>query len=350
MSSAEFVLPCADLEPTIEWFEGIGFRLRMISPADAPSVAVLDGHGASIRLDTALPDGPTALRLPAAADDARVVIAPNGTMVEFVADTDELVVPPNDPAFVIDRFADADFGSGRAGMQYRDLVPNRHGGRYVASHINIPVGGPVPDYVHHHHIRFQMIFCHAGWADLVYEDQGPPFRFSAGDCVLQPPHIRHQVLATSDAFEVVEISSPAVHDTLRDHELALPTGVVDPGRNFGGQTFVWHQTAGASAESWRFEGFSFERFGIDAATDGLASVGTVRTDGASTGGFTPGDEFTLWFVRTGEATLRRNGESLLVGPRDSITLHPAEHYELDAPSHFEFLEVRVPEPTQTHGL
>ena len=339
----EFVVPCAQLEPTIEWFESLGFRMRLITPADAPAVAVLDGFGAAVRLDTSLPTGSTGLRLPARAGTAPSRhVGPNGTVVEFVTDDDALVLPTNQPQFVIDRHDGAEVGTGRAGMQYRDLVPDRHGGRWIASHISIPVGGPVPDYVHHHHIRFQMIFCHAGWADLVYEDQGPPFRFEAGDCVLQPPHIRHQVLETSDAFEVVEIGSPAVHDTLRDHELALPTEVVDPRRNFGGQTFVWHRSDEATAESWRFEGFSYESFGIDAATDGLASVGTVRTDGASTGGFTPGDEFTLWFVRTGEATLRRNGEPLSVGPRDSITLHPDEHYELDAPSHFEFLEVRIP--------
>jgi hypothetical protein len=48
-------------------------------------------------------------------------------------------------------------------MQYRDLLPSRLGGRYIASHIRIPDGGPVPDYVHYHRVRFQMIFCKAGW-------------------------------------------------------------------------------------------------------------------------------------------------------------------------------------------
>lgn len=342
MAPAEFVLPCVELEPTIAWFESIGFRLRLISPADAPSVAVLDGHGAAIRLDTSHPDGPTTLRLSSSDREAAVLAAPNGTVVEFVVDSEELLVPDNDPIFVIDRFADADFGAGRAGMQYRDLVPERHGGRYVASHISIPVGGPVPDYVHHHHIRFQMIFCHAGWAELVYEDQGPVFRFEAGDCVLQPPHIRHQVLATSDAFEVVEIGSPAVHDTLRDHELELPTSDLQPNRDFGGQRFVWHQAAGAAAESWRFEGFSFEDFGIGEATGGLGSVGTVRTDRGSTGRFEATEEFVLWFIRSGTATVIRNGEAHDLTTRDSVTLAPGDDYDLHAAGPLEFLEVRVP--------
>ena len=84
--------------------------------------------------------------------------------------------------------------TGRAGMIYRDLLPDRQGGRFIASHITIPDGGPVPDYVHHHDVRFQVIHCVRGWVDVVYEDQGPPFRMHAGDTVLQPPHIRHRVL------------------------------------------------------------------------------------------------------------------------------------------------------------
>ncbi len=339
----EFVVPCAQLEPTIEWFESLGFRMQLITPADAPAVAVLDGFGAAVRLDTSLSAGDTGLRLHAPAGTAPSRhVGPNGTVVEFVMDDDALALPDNQPQFVIDRHNGADVGIGRAGMQYRDLVPDRHGGRWIASHISIPVGGPVPDYVHHHHIRFQMIFCHAGWADLVYEDQGPPFRFSAGDCVLQPPHIRHQVLETSDAFEVVEIGSPAVHDTLRDHELALPTGVVDPERDFGGQTFVWHQAAGDTAESWRFEGFSFEDFGIGDATGGLGSVGTVRTDRGSTGRFEATEEFVLWFIRSGTATVIRNGEAHELAARDSVTLAPGDHYDLHADGPLEFLEVRVP--------
>jgi hypothetical protein len=47
-------------------------------------------------------------------------------------------------------------------MIYRDLIPGRLGGRFIASHIAIPQGGPVADWVHYHLIRFQMIFCRRG--------------------------------------------------------------------------------------------------------------------------------------------------------------------------------------------
>ena len=37
------------------------------------------------------------------------------------------------------------WGVGRAGMRYRDLIPDRLGGAFIASHIRILEGGPVPD-------------------------------------------------------------------------------------------------------------------------------------------------------------------------------------------------------------
>ena len=53
----------------------------------------------------------------------------------------------------------------------QDLVPDRCGGRFVASHIRIEKGGPVPDYVHFHRVRFQCIFCYRGRVRVVYEGQ-----------------------------------------------------------------------------------------------------------------------------------------------------------------------------------
>ena len=54
-----------------------------------------------------------------------------------------------------------------------------------------------------------MIYCYKGWVRVVHEDQRPSFILQAGDCVLQPPEIRHQVLECSPGLEVIEISSPA---------------------------------------------------------------------------------------------------------------------------------------------
>ena len=113
-------------------------------------------------------------------------------------------------------------------VRYRDLIPGRLGGRVIASHIHIPSGGPVPDYVHFHRIEFQMIYCRSGWVRVVYEDQGESFVMHAGDCVLQPPEIRHRVLASSDDLEVIEVSVPAEHETFAEHEITLPNKTIKP--------------------------------------------------------------------------------------------------------------------------
>jgi uncharacterized protein YjlB len=166
---------------------------------------------------------------------------------------------------------------GRVGMQYRDLIPGRLGGRFIASHIRIPDGGETQDYVHYHKALFQMIYCKAGWARLVYEDQGPPFVIEAGDCVLQPPEIRHRVLESSAGLEVIEVACPAEYETCADHEMRLPTREVLPERLFGGRRFALHRAREANWAAWRHEGFESRDTGVAAATNGLAAARVVKS-------------------------------------------------------------------------
>ena len=127
-------LDCSDFDAALAWFtdEG-GLRVDTIFPADAPREAWLSGAGLRLRLAA---EG----RTPA---------------------------PVSPPALIVTKADEQAFGTGRAGMQYRDLVPGRFGGRFIASHIRIENGGPVPDYVHHHGIDFQMIWCVNGWVRVV---------------------------------------------------------------------------------------------------------------------------------------------------------------------------------------
>lgn len=300
-------------DETLAFFvDTLGFRLDLITPADDPALAEVSGHGMQLRIDRSVEPSPLTLALPSTGGDA--ALAPNGVRVVFAEpQSDELVIPDLEPELAISFSGNEDsWVVGRAGMRYRDLIPSRLGGRYIASHIEVCDGGPVPDLVHHHAIRFQMIFCHRGWVDVVYEDQGPSFRLEAGDCVLQPPHIRHKVLASSAGAQVVEIGCPADHDTLFDYDVTLPTITLDPDRDFGGQRFVRHQ---ASDVPWRTSvhpGFEEQHTGIAAATDGLASVRILRSVEAgqlSTALTSHTKDFWFLFVLDGSVKFAVDGAS-----------------------------------------
>ena len=347
---AQSVLPCADLDATLAFFvDRLGFRVEAISPADDPEVAVIAGHGLRLRLVRGGTVAPGSIRLlcdepGAVAGGATTLISPDGTRVELVAADPPLVVPPLVERFVLTRAREAAWHAGRAGMRYRDLLPDRLGGRFVASQIAIPEGGPVPDYVHFHAIRFQMIYCRAGWVRVVYEDQGPAFTMEEGDCVLQPPRIRHRVLEASPGLEVIEIGCPARHDTFADPALALPTQALRPGRDFGGQRFVRHEAARASWGPWRVAGFVCRDTGIAAATDGLAGARVVRPAGAPAPGlFVHDGELAFLFVLAGGATLRVGADSHRLESGDAVAI-PAglAHALADCAADLELLDVTLP--------
>lgn len=354
--AAEVVLPCAELQDTLSFFtRRLGFRLESILPADDPSVAVLSGYGLRLRLVRGLCADPGALRLlcraPKELSEGPSLRAPNGTRIELVEDSSSLVLPPLQPSFVVSQKGDdAQWHTGRAGMRYRDLIPGRLGGRFIASHIVIPEGGPVPDYVHFHKIRLQLIYCYKGWVKVVYEDQGPPFVMQAGDCVLQPPQIRHRVLESSANLEVIELSSPAAHETLVEHHLSLPTPNVTPQRDFYGQRFMRFQAKDSVYRPARLPGFEAADLGVGAATDGAAGVYTVRpTAEALRSMYQHEAELVFWFVLSGGATLKTAtlGEHAL-SEGSSVVLPAGFLYSLTRCSaDFELLEVRLPDRLQT---
>lgn len=305
----QIVLTVPDLPEAMEYFTNrLGFRLAMILPADAPHTALLSGQGVTLRLE------------------AQAAAQP-----ETVQET-----------FIISRLPmDEAWHEGRAGMRYRDLIPSRLGGRFIASHIRIPDGGPVADYVHYHKIRFQMIYCKTGWVRVVYEDQGPPFVLEAGDCVLQPPEIRHRVLEASPGLEVIEVGCPAIHETWVDHELQLPTSQVLPDRLFSGQRFVRHQAKEAQWLPWRSAGFEVRDTGIADATNGLATARVVRSTTATQAlvkGHT--GEFQFFFVLAGEVAMDWLSQPLQAG--DSCIIPAQLDYTLQASAGAELLEVALP--------
>lgn len=314
--AAEVCLPTADLAADLAFFtETLGFRLDTIFPADDPAVATISGHGTRLRLDRGLAGPPGMLRLccenpDAVAGGRRTVTAPGGAHVHLVDADAPVERPPTRHAFVVRRLKDnTPWVIGRAGMAYRDLIPGRLGGSIIASHIRIPDAGPVPDMVHYHAVGFQLIYCYSGWVRLVYEDQGPPFVLGAGDCVIQPPRIRHRVLEASEHLQVIEIGVPAEHVTTVDHEMTLPTPAVRREREFDGQVFCHSLAAEAVWTPWRLPGFEARDTGIGAATRGVASVQVARPAGPSGAAVTSHTSDILFtFVLAGAVTLHGEGQ------------------------------------------
>lgn len=339
--------------------EQLGFRVDAIFPADDPSTAIVSGHRLRLRLEAA--DDATPITIHLVVDEpGEPMTLPGGTQVVCVPFDRPYVLPENRPSLTISH-DDGGAGVGRAGMRYRDLLPDRWGGRFISSLISIPDGGPVPDYVHFHKIRFQLIFVKDGWVRVVYEDQGEPFVLERGDCLIQPPEIRHRVLAASPGLEVVEIGCPAEHETIADWSLPLPNPplpnpplsnpplsnpVADPTREWDGQRFVRHVAADAVHHPWRVSGWEFRETGVAAATGGLAGVRVARPTGTGEeAGWVQHDhEFAQLVVVRGSVTFETDGrpaENLCEG--SAVAIPGGTRYRLVAPTDdCEVLDVTLP--------
>ena len=353
IQNAQIVVPCSQFDATFAALtEHLGFRVDVIFPADAPTTAVVSGFGVTLRLETsAIPAFASPMVLRLTTDRPPMTVTAPDLCIDWVRSGSPVEIPEGRQVFGITRARDVDaWITGRAGMQYRDLIPERYGGRFIASHIRISEGGPVPDYVHFHKIRFQMIFCKAGWVRVVYEDQGEPFVMHAGDCVLQPPEIRHRVLEASAGLEVIELGCPAIHETQADHALLLPNLQISPLREFGGQRFVRHVAADACWMPWTWmghdtSGFEMRDTGISAATNALARAQVVRAGNA--GGVTPiashDGELLFLFVLSGVVQLHSAplGEHALQA-NDCATIPAGTDVSLSATAQTEFLDVAIP--------
>lgn len=105
-------------------------------------------------------------------------------------------------------------------LEYRDLgIADATHGQFRAHVIRVNPEHKGGDHdlhttgLHQHLCDFQMFYVLKGWIKFVYEGQKGEHTFRAGDCVLQPAGIVHNELACSDDIELIEIYSPAVHET-----------------------------------------------------------------------------------------------------------------------------------------
>ncbi len=354
---AEVRLPTHELRDDLPFFTKVlGMRLDMIYPADDPSIAVFSGHGLRVRVEKDAPDPPGTIRIltddpEGFAQGQRVLQAPNGTRIEIEERNPPLVLPETRHSFVVRRLADqAPWVIGRAGMNYRDLVPDRLGGAMIASHIRIPDGGPVPDMVHYHRVGFQLIFCIHGWVDVLYEDQGGLLRLTAGDCFIQPPEIRHRVMEASDDLQVIEIGVPADHVTEIDHEMTLPTDTLRPDREWQGQRFVHNLAADAEWQRFRLPGYICRDTSISENTGTVAGVQVVRRGEGTPVWATHECDILFGFVMGGTVTLEGEGrDPFALETGDAYVIPPGMRTRLSDPSDdIEILEVTLPGAFQTH--
>lgn len=75
---------------------------------------------------------------------------------------------------------------------------------------------------HVHDCDFQFVLVLNGWAEFEYEGNGV-HKIQKGDCILQPPRIKHREIACSDDFEVLEIVAPGEFAT---RNVAAPADAV----------------------------------------------------------------------------------------------------------------------------
>jgi len=350
-TQAEIRISTPDVRDDLPFFtDTLGFQLESIFPADNPSVVVLSGHGVRLRIEKGAHEAPGTLRIltddPVAfADGETVLTAPCGMRVEIVRLNPAVEIPKTQHAYIVRRLRDqAPWIIGRAGMHYRDLLPDRLGGAIIASHIRIPDGGPVPDMVHYHAVGFQLIFCYKGWVDVLYEDQGDTMRLHAGDCVIQPPEIRHRVMYASPNIEVIEIGVPAEHITLIDHDMTLPNGTGDPDRRWQGQKFVHHIKDQATWQPFRVAGFRCRDTGIAEGTNGVAGVQVARFEGGTPPSIRHNCDIHFTFVMTGTMTLEGEGqENRDLEAGDAFVIPPNLWVRYDNCSDdLELLEVSLP--------
>ena len=336
---AQVKISCRDLDTEVEFFIQLGFKLQQVFPADNPRVMVLAAFDLVLRIEPGLPVNDLTVILPNNTTQLiESLVSPNGVLIQFQHEINSKVVIPEQIECTVTQFDEAEsWVIGRAGMLYRDLITTRLSGAIIASNIMIAEGGPVADHVHYHSIQFQLIFCTKGWVKVVYEDQGEPFILNAGDCVTQPPGIRHQVLEASDGLEVVEIGLPAEHMTTLDYQMTLPTGQNLPTRTYKGQKFCHHQQ---STTSWlKLEDSGLLRSETTVASDsgGMAAVNVIKTAAM---GLHDAKKLSLrhqsilrfYYLIAGQVTIHQEGlESIHLDQRGSFVVPADQNIEL---SHF----------------
>ena len=98
----------------------------------------------------------------------------------------------------------------------RDLGIGEATGGKVHAHI-IRTTKPCPEGgsgMHYHDVDFQMVMVLKGRSRVWFEGQGE-VEFEEGDCWIQPPGIKHNVLYYSEDYELLELTLPENYETVQ---------------------------------------------------------------------------------------------------------------------------------------
>ena len=97
----------------------------------------------------------------------------------------------------------------RAFFKYREMgVGDASGGKFRVQVMSAEKGLTEPTGWHYHVCEGQVVFMLSGWVDLTFEN-GDEVRLGEGDSIYIPGGLRHNETATSDTFELIEMSVPA---------------------------------------------------------------------------------------------------------------------------------------------
>ncbi|MDP6708030.1 MAG: cupin domain-containing protein [Alphaproteobacteria bacterium] len=113
-------------------------------------------------------------------------------------------------AVIIAKKGEATYVPGRREwMKYRELgVTQASGGKIRAQVTSASQGLSAPTGWHVHLCEGQFVYMLDGWVDLEFAG-GKTVRVEAGDSLYIPGDTPHNEIATSDSFELIEISVPA---------------------------------------------------------------------------------------------------------------------------------------------
>ena len=105
----------------------------------------------------------------------------------------------------------------RGFAHYRDLGVEEATGGQIRAHVVKINGDAFNEHhttgLHRHHCDFQFNYCLKGWIKFIYEGHEGEYVFKAGDTWLQPAGIVHNEIECSNDVEILEIYSPAIHET-----------------------------------------------------------------------------------------------------------------------------------------